>query len=137
MKGQLQKQTNLFRAMGALFFISRKMQDVAPVLFQAWKDYTYERRANRIHDQVNVERDGSDLEDANVLRERLFREDDEEAEEEDMLYGEEEFIKMQGSSGENSVQILPLSGGGGHMPRESDDDYYYESHFEEEDEDDV
>lgn len=47
---KLEEYDNLVNAMSALFFVSRGMQHIIPVVFQNWKEYTVQRHADKIQD---------------------------------------------------------------------------------------
>ena len=57
MMDQLGEYENLIRAIGALQYTSRNMANVVPVVFRAWKEMAFERRANRIHDMLSSQGD--------------------------------------------------------------------------------
>ncbi len=48
MMDELAEYENLIRAMGALFYTSKRMSDIVPCVFQAWKEYAFEMKANKI-----------------------------------------------------------------------------------------
>jgi len=50
---KLSEYDNLINAMGALFYTSKKMVSQVPCIFQSWKDMTFEKGANRIHDLLS------------------------------------------------------------------------------------
>ena len=39
--------------LAALFFVSKRMGSDVPCIFQAWKEYTFERRASKIHELLS------------------------------------------------------------------------------------
>ena len=45
---ELTEYDNLIRAMGALFYTQKKMSNLIPCMFQAWKDMAFENRAKKI-----------------------------------------------------------------------------------------
>ena len=47
---KLEEYDNLVNAMSALFFVSRGMQHIIPVVFQAWREHTLQRHADKIQD---------------------------------------------------------------------------------------
>jgi len=49
MMEELAEYDNLIRAMGAMFYTSKRMADKVPTVFQAWKEYSFEMRARKIH----------------------------------------------------------------------------------------
>lgn len=53
MINELAEYDNLIKAMGALFYSSKRMQDLVPCLFQAWKEYTFEKKANKIRNMLS------------------------------------------------------------------------------------
>lgn len=56
MMNELSEYDNLIKAMGALFFTSKKMGEVIPCVFQSWKDYAFENRAKKIHKFLSNEK---------------------------------------------------------------------------------
>jgi hypothetical protein len=48
MMDELAEYDNLIRAMGAFFYTSKRMSDLIPCVFQAWKDFSFEKKAIRI-----------------------------------------------------------------------------------------
>ena len=50
---KLEEFDNLINAMGALFYASKRMQTQVPCLFQSWKGYVFEKRANKIHELIS------------------------------------------------------------------------------------
>ena len=48
MMDELSEYDNLIRAMGALFYTSKKMGDLVPCIFQAWKEHSFEIKAKKI-----------------------------------------------------------------------------------------
>ena len=50
---KLEEFDTLINAMGALFYASKKMQTQVPCVFQAWKDYVFEKRAGKIHELIS------------------------------------------------------------------------------------
>ena len=53
MMDRLGEYDNLIKAIGALQFTSKYMSNNVPIIFQAWKDFVFEKRANRIHDMLS------------------------------------------------------------------------------------
>ncbi len=108
--------------MAALFYISKMNQNVLPIIFENWKQTISEKGATRIRSLIQRNsdareiyedaRNGSDLDDMNVLKARVFNTDEEDYDEEDDEEEEEGYLKMQHSA--NSSEILPLSGGPDH-----------------------
>ena len=49
---KLEEYDNLISAMGALFYVSKKMTGVVPCVFSVWKEIAIERRAGRIHEML-------------------------------------------------------------------------------------
>ncbi len=45
---ELSEYDNLIRAMGALFYTSKRMSDIIPCVFQAWKEHSFEMKAKKI-----------------------------------------------------------------------------------------
>ena len=39
--------------MGALFYISKRMQDIIPCVFQAWKEIIFEKKAKKIRNLLS------------------------------------------------------------------------------------
>lgn len=39
--------------LAALFFVSKRMDNAIPCIFNAWKEYTFERRAGKLHDLLS------------------------------------------------------------------------------------
>lgn len=39
--------------LAALFYVSKRMSKAIPCIFQAWKEYTFERRASKIHELLS------------------------------------------------------------------------------------
>ena len=50
---KLEEYDNLISAMGALFYVSKKMTGVVPCVFAVWKEIAIERRAGRIHEMLS------------------------------------------------------------------------------------
>ncbi len=48
MMEELSEYDNLIRAMGALFYTSKRMQETIPCVFQCWKEYIFEKKAKKI-----------------------------------------------------------------------------------------
>jgi hypothetical protein len=57
MMDQLGEYEHLIKAIGALQYTSRYMAHTVPVVFRAWKEMAFERRANRIHDMLSSQGD--------------------------------------------------------------------------------
>ena len=53
MMDELAEYENLIRAMGALFYTSKRMSDIVPSVFQAWKEHAFEVRANKIINYIS------------------------------------------------------------------------------------
>ena len=53
MMDQLSEYDNLIKAIGALSFVQQQMAHNVPLIFRAWKEMVFERRANRIHDMLS------------------------------------------------------------------------------------
>jgi hypothetical protein len=53
MMDELSEYDNLIKAMGALFFTSKKMGNIIPCIFQAWKEYSFEKRAQKIRNLLS------------------------------------------------------------------------------------
>ena len=53
MMEQLSEYDNLIKAIGALSFVQQQMANKIPLIFRAWKEMVFERRANRIHDMLS------------------------------------------------------------------------------------
>jgi hypothetical protein len=49
MMNELQEYDNLIRAMGALFYTSKRMGEIVPCVFQNWKEFAFESKAKKIH----------------------------------------------------------------------------------------
>ena len=50
---KLSEYRNLTKAIGALSYVRTKMTNVMPLVFNAWKEYVFERKANRLHDMLS------------------------------------------------------------------------------------
>ena len=50
---ELSEYDNLIRAMGALFYTSKRMSEAVPCIFQAWKETAFENRARRIRNLLS------------------------------------------------------------------------------------
>ena len=48
MMDELSEYDNLIKAMGALFYTSKKMSEMVPCIFQGWKEMAFENKAKRI-----------------------------------------------------------------------------------------
>ena len=48
MMEELAEYDNLIKAMAALFFTSKKMSEAIPCIFQGWKEFAFESKANKI-----------------------------------------------------------------------------------------
>lgn len=55
MMEELSEYDNLIRAMGALFYTSKKMGEEIPCIFQTWKEFTFERRARKIRHIISID----------------------------------------------------------------------------------
>ncbi|CDW74649.1 UNKNOWN [Stylonychia lemnae] len=53
MMDELQDYDNLIKAMGALFYASKRAQDQIPCIFQAWKEFSFEQRAGKIRNLLS------------------------------------------------------------------------------------
>lgn len=51
---KLEEYDTLINAMGALFYVSKRMVSQIPCCFEAWKDFSFERRASKIHDMLST-----------------------------------------------------------------------------------
>jgi hypothetical protein len=56
MMNELSEYDNLIKAMGALFYTSKKMGEVIPCVFQSWKEFAFESRAKKIHNFLSNEK---------------------------------------------------------------------------------
>jgi hypothetical protein len=56
MMNELSEYDNLIKAMGALFYTSKKMREVIPCVFQSWKEFAFESRAKKIHNFLSNEK---------------------------------------------------------------------------------
>ena len=56
MMNELSEYDNLIRAMGALFYTSKKMSEVVPCVFQNWKEFAFESKAKKIHQFLSNEK---------------------------------------------------------------------------------
>ena len=50
---KLEEFDNLVNAMGALFYASKRMTTQVPCVFEAWKDFVFERQAGKIHELLS------------------------------------------------------------------------------------
>ena len=50
---KLSEYRNLTKAIGALSYVRTKMTNVMPLVFNAWKEHVFERKANRLHDMLS------------------------------------------------------------------------------------
>jgi hypothetical protein len=39
--------------LAALFFVSKRMDNAVPCIFNAWKDHAFEQRAGKLHDMLS------------------------------------------------------------------------------------
>ena len=53
MMEKLSEYDNLIKAIGALSFVQHQMANKVPLVFRAWKEFVFERRANRIHEMLS------------------------------------------------------------------------------------
>lgn len=53
---KLEDYDTLINAMGALFYVSKRMVSQIPCCFEAWKDFAFERRAGKIHEMLSTGR---------------------------------------------------------------------------------
>ncbi len=56
MMEELSIYENLISAMGALFYINKRMSEKIPCIFQAMKEYTFESKAKKIHQFLSNEK---------------------------------------------------------------------------------
>lgn len=56
MMEELSEYDNLIRAMGALFYTSKKMTEAVPCVFQNWKEYAFEQKARKIRNMLTNEK---------------------------------------------------------------------------------
>ena len=50
---KLEDVDNLVNAMGALFYVSRKISSQIPCIFEAWKGIVFEKQADKIHTLIS------------------------------------------------------------------------------------
>ena len=50
---KLEEFDNLVNAMGALFYASKRMSTQVPCVFEAWKDFVFEKQAGKIHELLS------------------------------------------------------------------------------------
>ena len=50
---KLEEFDNLVNAMGALFYASKRMTTQVPCVFEAWKDFVFEKQAGKIHELLS------------------------------------------------------------------------------------
>lgn len=53
MMEKLSEYDNLIKAIGALSFVQHQMANKVPLVFRAWKEFVFERRANRIREVLS------------------------------------------------------------------------------------
>jgi hypothetical protein len=53
MMNELSEYDNLIKAMGALFYTSKKMSNIVPCIMQAWKEIAFENRAKKIRNMLS------------------------------------------------------------------------------------
>lgn len=51
---RLDDYETLIGAMGALFYISKKMAREVPCCFEQWKTFAFERRASKLHEMLST-----------------------------------------------------------------------------------
>ena len=51
---KLEEFDNLVNAMGALFYASKRMTTQVPCVFEAWKDFVFEKQAGKIHELLST-----------------------------------------------------------------------------------
>ena len=51
---KLEDFDNLVNAMGALFYASKRMTTQVPCVFEAWKDFVFEKQADKIHELLST-----------------------------------------------------------------------------------
>jgi hypothetical protein len=56
MMNELSEYDNLIKAMGALFYTSKKMSEIIPCVFQNWKEFAFESKAKKIHNFLSNEK---------------------------------------------------------------------------------
>mmetsp|Transcript_14619 Transcript_14619/g.14248 ORF Transcript_14619/g.14248 Transcript_14619/m.14248 type:complete len:109 (+) Transcript_14619:193-519(+) len=104
MMDELAEYDNLIRALGALFYTSKKMTDLVPCIFQAWKERSFEKRASNI---INIMSD-QQLETQKKSPPKPRDDFSEEYDEEDFDEGnQEEFMKVERS--DHSCTIIPAT----------------------------
>ena len=133
---QLQEYDNLIRAMGALFYTSKRMGDLVPCIFQAWKDISFENRAKNIRnmlsdsennlnhyinknrgkqhqeDSMNVDMqglgsDGRTINYDNITEDKIEVDEYDEDEFDFQANEEEEFLRVEDSN--QSCSIIPIN----------------------------
>ena len=50
---KLEQFDNLINAMGALFYASKRMTSQIPCVFNAWKDFAFEKKGQKIRDLIS------------------------------------------------------------------------------------
>jgi len=51
---KLEEYDNLINAMGALFYVSKRMVNQIPCCLEAWKSFAFEKRASKIHEMLST-----------------------------------------------------------------------------------
>ena len=108
MMEQLSEYDNLIKAIGALSFVQNQMANKVPLVFRAWKEFVFERRANRIREVLSS---NSEAEQKSENQEDGLQEGEDDYEEYfyDGVGENEQYVKvMDENLQENSASILPL-----------------------------
>jgi hypothetical protein len=53
MMEELSEYDNLIKAMGALFYTSKRMSEAVPCIFQGWKEMAFESKAKKIRTMLS------------------------------------------------------------------------------------
>ena len=110
MMEKLSEYDNLIKAIGALSFVQHQMANKVPLVFRAWKEFVFERRANRIRDVLSS---NSEPEQRSDNQDDGFQEVEEDYEEYfyDGVGENEQYVKVMDDNmqeNQNSASILPL-----------------------------
>eukprot|EP00347_Sterkiella_histriomuscorum_P005050 403358092 len=95
MMDELSEYDNLIRAMGALFYTSKKMGDQIPCIFQAWKEYSFEMRANKIRNLLSE----SQVQNVKQMKAHQSHNQNDSINQRDNMSGTQQFKQALGSQG--------------------------------------
>lgn len=113
MMEKLSEYDNLIKAIGALSFVQQQMANHVPLIFRAWKEFVFEKNANRIHDLLSSKSEAEESME-NQNREDEGQQEGEEDYEEHFYEGvgeNEQYVRVIDDNDidqEQSTHILPL-----------------------------